>query len=382
GTNTDWIEFSGTSATPTVAANPTGDATVKNYDLTKLPKSRRALIRVKSELGRMKVGFMGDSNTAGEGAGLSGSHLYTGAMPRALPALVAKTLRNNGVPASFANFIGFAGGTGDITYDPRLTFVNMNADVNALSGSYLKGQDACSFTFAPGEKFNEFVVRHLQLGGQGTFKVCIDGNTSAPLGTIVVASSPEAMVSTTFQIPGESAVHTVTVFKEGGSGLNFFESIQCYDTTRPKVEVFNMGTCAKTAADYVENDKPWHRMQAMSTFGLDMLFIQFGINEEIQGSTASYKSNMQTIITLAKAAGIEVVLVLHSAHNGGQDQSVVAAAIADLATTNNVAWVDFNAVLGTFAAANAAGDWFDTYHPTAQGYSLQARSAANAILAL
>jgi hypothetical protein len=296
--------------------------------------------------------------------------------------LVAKTLRGNGVPASFANFIGFSGGTNDITYDPRLTFVNMTADVNALSGTYLKGDGACSFTFAPGERFNTFVVRHLQLGGQGTYKVCIDGNTANPLGTITVAASPEAMIATTYQIPGDLAVHTVTVFKEGGSGLNYFEGIQCYDTTRPKVEIFNMGTCAKTAGDYVENDKPWHRMQALSTFGLDMLFIQFGINEEIQGSTASYKANMQTIITIAKAAGIEVVLVMHAPHNGGQDQSVVATKIAELAAENNVPWIDFRDVLGPYSAANTAGDWFDTYHPTVQGYSLEARTAAKAILAL
>jgi lysophospholipase L1-like esterase len=144
-----------------------------------------------------------------------------------------------------------------------------------------------------------------------------------------------------------------------------------------------MGTTAKQAGDYVENDKPWHRLQAMKTFGLDILFIAFGINEEITGtSKATYKANMQTIITAAKSVNTDVVLVMHPNNGGSNSDANVAAAISELSVENTVPWIDLRPVLGTYAEANAAGDWFDIYHPSAQGYGLIARTEAKAIAAL
>jgi lysophospholipase L1-like esterase len=104
-------------------------------------------------------------------------------------------------------------------------------------------------------------------------------------------------------------------------------------------------------------------------FPPDLSIIAFGVNEYLQHTpVATYKANVQTIITKAKTFGDVLLLtgVPNQSTTGVPSQGDLAAALYDLADTNDVPVLDIGDRMVSYAASAALMN--PPTHPNTAGY--------------
>lgn len=87
---------------------------------------------------------------------------------------------------------------------------------------------------------------------------------------------------------------------------------------------------------------------------------------------ATYKANLQAVITLGKNNGTDMVLVTGFPLNG-TDVTPYTAALYELADSNDVPLIDLQTLWGSWATANGYGLFTDNAHPNASGYAVGGR---------
>jgi lysophospholipase L1-like esterase len=159
------------------------------------------------------------------------------------------------------------------------------------------------------------------------------------------------------------------------------EGVILYDSSHPEITVLNAGWSGAKATDVAANtSKPWGTINAIGTYDPDLVVIDLGINDWVQGtSEADYKNAMQAIITAAKNAGSDVLLVVPVPSDGYPSQASFQTYIHDLAITNDVPVIDFIGLWGSWSAANTNGWMSDALHPNATGYEQKAQDIFNVI---
>jgi lysophospholipase L1-like esterase len=368
-----------------LAKNPTPG--VFNYRRDSLPRWKVA--RAKARMGEAspKLACIGDSTTAGLGAGTGGTK-YTDARARSMPAQLAAmlTARDPRLKTTYANVWANSGDGGLVTGNPQLTLGTGWA--NSAGPSPGGNPFSCSTNgagvlgWAPQVQADTIVIYWVRNSGTGTFTYSVDGGAaSAPIAT----SGAHSLQSTSISVP--LGVHSLAVNRVDGAGTVYIAGFEMFNSAAPSVRVQNMGHSGSTAAIWVAANVGYAPLPGVATYAPDLTIINLGINDvrtlPATITDGTFTANMRTIITNAQISGDVVLMVPHLVVPSGGSQAlevILRGLIYDLATEKDCVVVNMAELLGTYAASSARGLFFDTLHLNAAGYDHTAGFLADVLL--
>jgi lysophospholipase L1-like esterase len=362
------------------------------FTQSKLVKWRAALANVQCGGGNAKVAFIGDSTDQGQYA--SGV-IYTGNRTLATSDAFARRLQGIGIPANVASQTG--GGntittTANFTlYDPRTTFAGSGWTLPAITTAggtaFYNASTTDLFNFTPTDtaggalSFDRIDVTYLKQSTYANFTVAVDGGAAAYTST---QAGSGAMDTVTVSVA--AGTHTVNIQKTAGDIAKGFYliGIKCYSSTLKQVHVLNFGAGGYTSANAASTAVYFSTLPAIQHFAPHLSIINIGLNDMAGAvSVATYKANIQAIITACAATGSVVLRTPNPAQVGfsGTAAGVEVAynsALYDLASENNLVIIDNWQRQIDWTAMVANGMIVDPVHPNKLGY----QDVANAIYAM
>nr|WP_315384207.1 hypothetical protein [uncultured Sphingomonas sp.] len=362
---------------------------------------------------RAQIAFVGDSGTAGWGAGIqigtqSGSD--AGISPNYLrdkswPAQLGELLVAAGIPCRSDAY--FSSQVNSVVAD--MMAANPNIQVGAgwvlsqfsLSGTMLNCPSTVSTptTFTPKKAADSFDIIHSATAGLGVITITDEDGMSVQIdesknsGAQVVTSTGNGMKRTTVTRPVAST-KPITITRTSG-GQIFIVAIIPYDSTKPCLELLNMGWPAAKAfgtsgtghwniyADptTMSAATPYNALGALNS---DAYIVELGTNDAKAGVAPSdFLAAMTNIASKLKGQagnnGANVALVKCRTTVGGYasyNMSADLLAVIDTVTANlNLAPViNFNAI--QFVTA----DRYDGTHLAGQGNGKQAVVARQSLI--
>ena len=353
---------------------------VFNYDTSKLPKWRAALSRVVSGAGKASVLFYGDSTTRCWGGGNSGTFLIVGAGPLCIPAKLTALFNGSGVPASddfvFGNGLVGNGVTDFVTYDARFSFGSgwsVAGIGNSLgAGAFTNSANTTAMTFTPNFNVDTCAIFYAQSAGNGTAVVSDSGGTFATNGTF--STSGTAQVASITVGRATPSRLPISIARNGTGSALYILGLNCTDSTTPRVSFAHSATAGWASSNYTAIAS-WSVNSNPCSVPADLIVLDLGLNDRNAAVSASvYQTQMQTIITNAKACGADVLLVRYPPPNpatwsNSALEPVYASALYALATSNGLPLIDLTYRFGGSYAAMPPGESYDGVHLTKTGYA-------------
>lgn len=356
----------GTFVGPFALGNTSGEFNLGSQQLIHWHK---AIANVRNG-GRGTLVFAGDSTCAGAGAGSGGTTNYNGAYATNAIRRFA-TLINSKIPVSDNSFfndqsVPVAYGT----YDTRVTlgtgWGNLQSSFGGNMFHFATGA-AGTLGFTPVGQIDTFTVYWLQLSGNGSFTVNIDG--AASIGTITTGVGATIVRATTFTVA--KGAHTINLVATNDAAF-YMLGVKAYDSTTPAIDIIQACSSGATVAAYVNGNGAWNTVNVLPFLAPDLLDIGLTINDSNLGTAlSSYTSGLQTLIGYGQLSG-DVVL------RAGPPSNTVAAtngtlalytgALGRLAVTNNSGFLDLTKRWRSYAYASPSFPYFDTLHPGVLGY--------------
>lgn len=341
-------------------------------DAALLPNTRAAIAKVLAKTKRMKVCCLGDSTTAGVGAGTAASG-NVGARPFSYPEFLAKYLAARGLPVTTDSFQGFANGTGEPAWDARATYGAGWGGGASDWGGPLKYNNSTttSLSFTPLGAFDTFEMAYVVPGVSGaTFTVSVDGSV---IDTINTSNAAASYSKKTYNVT--RGTHTISWARTGVGTDCYIGMTDCYDSAAPAISIYNAGHSGISSTQLSSSAQPWSVLRIFDTWQPDLTILDCGINDSLGAITpATYSANMQLIINKARLYG-DIVLKVPVTNLDPNFPGIVAAMKA-LAAANNIPLIDIGQRFGSYAQANASGLYFDGRHLKAPGYADVARAVA------
>lgn len=367
---------------------PTTPANAYNWDpaSTQFPNFRAAKAQVAAGKGRAIVTCSGDSTTAGFGGYVNPSAGTCTLTPYrdsgSWPFQMAQGLGSVG---SSDNFIGSGGGVG---IDARVSLV-----AGAVySGAAAWGGNAISTTnsgdgvnFSPTLFFDHVRVILIAAGGAGAFNLTINNGPVLGTGT---SNNSGNMQAFTFSVTRQSGV-IVNVLQTGSTGI-FLQSVECYDSTNPRINILNggVGGLASNSFDTVSTGYTYISGALACTPSLYIFDI--GINDGTTYSTsqATYQANLQNAIQIFQAANCDILGMVPTPVNGGNMETgptfwlQYRTALFTLATQYNFPVIDLHSRYVSWAYQNSLGWECNGLHPDVLLYTDLGRFMATVLLAI
>lgn len=354
---------------------------------------RAAKARVKNGQGRATLICIGDSTTAGIGAGSSGGVAASvGARVLSMPMDLATSLTALGVPAIAQNVITGLGSGGatpatiaDLGTYAGLTFGGADwttAGVDTAGArTWFDSTGTTTVSWTPTVSIDTLKLFYVRTAGTGTLAWAVDGGTANNIAT----AGANGFVMTGALSAGALASHTLTGARV--SGTVYFGGFMAYDSTTLAVDILNLGWTGSGVSNWTAATNGWDPLLALSTFNADAALLQLAINDDNGGTTVqAYLTGMQTLIDKLVSLGVTVFLFssfqFSTATQPAAKQSMFRDACRALATRNNLVYIDGYTHWGNYVAANFTGPWgTDTLHPNAAWYSGQAAWVASILAA-
>lgn len=331
-----------------------------NFDSALLPFTSRCIARVRSGKGNCRIATVGDSTTAGQGAGTDGSGV-TNAWYLSYPTQLANLISASGIPAHQDSFMGASWGS--IT-DNRAT---LNTWANIASGAYstyggaawYNNSDTTSFIWAPVNPVDTFVVWfNTQVSGGATVTINIDGG--ATLATVNTQTGATGCLATTVGGSGASitpGTHQVRIQRNGTGTLAAIMGIEAYNATVPSVSVINAGWVGSRTSFWSDNTEgAGSPLSCISTVAADLMIVNLGINDELNAvPNATSLANMQAVV-----AAQTQPITTYKATNPGIGGTAINGTIPTTISPGEVVIDITSGVrLGTVTAVHVAGGWVD-----------------------
>lgn len=375
GTNGATITATSTAATVNAVQTPTPTPAPT------LPMFSAAVQAVKSKGGYARWLMIGDSLTAGLGAGqqIGGSTNTDSSLPGtgyrqdvALPAQTATALNAVGIPARADGFYGdgnSANGAATV-YGPG---ANMNiafgSDATIIDNLISFGGEffviKAESTFTPQYAANRFDFYYFASGGNAPITVKDSDGTT--LGTIDTTAGTGIVKATI----NRSSNTVAPVRFSAGTG-SYFVGLKPWSTVERRIEILNVGISGGQSQDFFSTASAWSPGNSFQVFAeVDLVTIQLGQNERSK-TAAQYRTDIETLIALVKAkcpnADIQLIKT-HLTNNGSADvQADKFAALDAIATAQNLATpIAFNS--GVLVDSQ---DYNDPIHLSQTGYRREA----------
>jgi hypothetical protein len=285
---------------------------------------------------------------------------------------------------------GCAGGTPSdyVLYDPKNSFAGSSWAFSGGSGQTVGGYNFSNnsatdiWSFTPSVSTDTIVVwSFCYLGNSGAAFTVSDNGTL--LGTVTASgvcasSSPGALVQSTFTRTGST--NPIKIARTGGSVI--IQAVDSFSsgaaTTPTQVRISNWGAYGSDSSYWITNTFNHFPYPAMAAMNPDLVVLDLGINDYRNGkSAAAFQTNMQSIITNLKSQNIDIVLVRPQPDNAPVYASLYQQykfVYYALSKANGIPLVDLNSRLGTWATAQANGEYGssganDSVHLSQIGYA-------------
>lgn len=376
------ISGSGVSLTPYSPISTSGIGNAQTF-----PHIRTALAKVLSGAGQMKVGFVGDSTTAGNDATTG----LVAAQPWCPAAQVASQMASSRFKVRADAFMGLQSASLNTQalvhgYDARLSL-----GTNILAGGQTTfgfgdfgtiatgtGSAADTLSFTPAGAFDTLEIYTNAHTGWGSVAVNVDGGA-----TVVTINLNQA--TNTFQ----KTVQAVTRVTGGTHVINLvctgvchITGVLAYDSTVPAVNCLNFGWNSGSLAQIIaSNAFPWNPgatsvagSSGLGCYGLDATIIYIGLNDLPGGQNtpiSAYQAGLQQLIAAAQVTGDCIVMTMWG--NGiSSDANTIAynSAIKNAALATNATVIDQFPQYGGVGNGQILGLLgADNTHPTHSGYA-------------
>ena len=353
---------------------------------TYLRKWRKALSGTLTGQANAKLLMVGDSTTAGLYAPSTPSYTNTpsNVMSRILNKSLVQTntnsvhgdsTRNNPV-AGFTTFDSRVGAVGFAAW-------NQTGFHTGGGNAFGNATTTTSLVFTPVEAFDTIDIYSIDnTGGYGQWTVNVDGG--ATLAT-VDNNGARAIRKTT--VSCALATHAINIQRNGVGGQVFIIGICCRNSAVKTVDIYNIGQGGAITADWATVSGGVGELSSITAYAPDLTIIDLSINDRRLGLyTSTFDTNLQTIVTTAKATG-DVILCTpapsslgYSAYTTESNIANFNAAIYAVAKANNCLVFDKQALLVSYAQAAAEGLYNDTLHPNAAGYGFIGQQMASLLL--
>ncbi len=278
-------------------------------DAAHFPKWLEVLNKVRSGVSgaRGRIGFVGDSTFHGYMSSGGPANWRAQCIPTRMKELVAS--RMGVVTIDNAFFSDHNHSYAEImTYDSRLVipaaFVKSSKTV---AGSLMQSSAAGVLTFAPETAFDRIRPWYGDFSGTGDFTVNINGGaTLATVDTDGVGFTgfDSATVNCT--------LGTNTINLERSAGTIYLSGIEAWASGTPSLSFINLGASGWTSSFWAEATSLYSPKPALQKLAFDLTFIMLGANDKNLGtaSLATIISNLDGLITAAKAGGGDVCLII------------------------------------------------------------------------
>lgn len=345
-----------------------------------LKKWRVALANTMSGLSDSKSVFIGDSTDCGYYA--SGSQ-YAGNRKLTVPQAFAKRLAGIGVPVSTASQFGTQSvPTGSLAaYDPQWTYGAgwSGSSVGSVAGGFLlqNTSDTTTANYTPTDVngtalvFDRIEICYLKNSTYANFTVAVDGGAA-----LFTSTQAGAGAFDTQTINVTSGTHTINIAKTAPDAAKTFylASIRAYSSTAKTVQVMNLAGGSMDSTKMANSAQYFGTVNMLTRVAPHLTTINCSINDALAAtSIATYKANIQAIITAAKISG-DVILRTGNTGSPGYSGFVLdsddkyIAALEELAVLNGCPFINIKSRLGQFAEMSALGFIVDGLHPTQAGY--------------
>lgn len=325
-----------------------------------------------------RIGIIGDSTTAGQGAGSPG--IYDGARLLAPPYVLSSSLSAAGIPSISETMtadgatIGLVPDADMDVYEPRVNLdtaswgrTNGVATLGGKTFNSPTGAGTASLTWNPVAPIDTIKVYYVQNTNFGTFSIT-DG--SGTLGTQSCNGTAAIGIKTvTRALSGDP----FSIQRTTGNALHIL-GWECYNSAEKEVSVLALGQAGVDTSGLIVATGAWSALNCYDEYNCDLHFLNIGINDIRNSITsATYKTNLQTIVTAMKAVG-DVILVWPqpdlSTLGDQANRQNYRAAMYEIATTNDLPLIDLETYFTSIGGG--ASLYNDTVHLTAEGYAVVA----------
>ncbi len=343
-----------------------------NYNRAYLSHWRAARSAVNAGARNARVLFIGDSTTAGARANSGDVNDFANSFPSQAAALVPHGSSSSWFGNNCQENIALA------TFDSRMSLGSWGATFSTVFtvGGYVPLADSSSggnLTFTPTTNVDTFQIFYGNNTGLGTFAFSIDAGSPTTINENGSLSIGTQTFTTTL------GAHTANFAYNSTGYYSDVIGVIATNSARKEVSFLNGGSCSAVAADFSNTSNgPWEpTLIAANNIKPDITFIDLTINDwNAQTNTTTYTSELQTIISAAKATGDCVLMTGNASEFGvGSDanqttQRLYSNIVLSLAQANNCVTIDVQATFGggSWTGANALGLMYDQLHPNAAGY--------------
>lgn len=322
----------------------------------------------RSNTARSRIVCIGDSTTAGYGAGSGGG--MTGARPKAFPAYLAAALSGFGIGAHINTLFGTAALASAAAYALYDTRVSIGAGwtlagLGSAGGDmWLNTTTTNSYAWTPPDSVDTFVIHYPQGSGLGTFTIDIDGGSA----TTINANGADVLL--TQAITAAPGAHTLNVKRVSGSC--YWWGIEAYTAATKNIGLVNLGCNGLVAANFTSDTWIGDVVGSWQSLAPSLSIITVGINDWGSGTNvAAFKVSVQTLIDTALEVGSCLLVIPYPSGTGLASiatQLTYIDALYELADTNAVPTIDLTDRFTTNADATAF-DSGDGVHPGLLGYA-------------
>lgn len=341
-----------------------------------LKKSRAAFANHLASGQRLVIAFIGDSTMMGASANGGAAN----DRPFCMPDLIAQNFAALGYQTNSNNLFGDNNSSpGGATFpaDSRVTMgVGWTVGTAQLSiggNGFVNSSNSNKFSVAFATAFDTIEVWYQTNPGYGLMDIAVDGG--AKIGASVDCNAVASITKTTRTTT--LGIHTVDIFKDvADATVNRFFAINCYNSAAPEIECWSWGISGSKSADWIGTGS-YLTMGSRIPLMLpapNLYVIMAGINDAlVPTATATYTTQLQTLITMCQAAGGDVILAtgIPYAPANEPNQPALNTALYTLAQTNNLPFIDLfsrwqsQALAALLSFYNAPAN----YHPVKNGYS-------------
>ncbi len=328
------------------------------------------LERVINGTGSAVFDFIGNSTTAGRGAG-TGVNATDGARALSFVAELATLLTADEIPAFDTAMWGDAAyGASPNLYDPRVLpgvgWANSSDTIGA--NSQLNSTTTNPFGFAPLFPTDTLATYYQQAPGFDVFTVDVGG---APLDTIDGGAGANSFLKATVTAP--LAANTWNIRRTGAGTNARICGLDAWNSTIDQIRCRNMGWGGSTIANWAVTTNPISPSSALGDLSeTDCFFIDLLINDWQDGTAiSSVLTSFITVLTALPTTADRILIVPIQSGPGNTPfatQNIYVQAIYYLAQLYNLPVISiYQAYPQPFGLA--AGFYEDSVHYNAPGYA-------------
>ncbi|WP_430636433.1 SGNH/GDSL hydrolase family protein [Sphingomonas hankookensis] len=334
----------------------------------------------------IRVMIVSDSKDVATGGG-AGPQNLTGAINYNPAAAVALEMAQRGLVTSLGSSYSDGNvtsvGVARSTYDPRWSPLpadnswSVRSDTTAGGRVYQALATAARMTFTPVEVFDTITIMLNRGSLSANLLIDVDGGAQQPL--VPAGSTASGLIRFSVTVP--RGAHTIGIQPTGNA--IFWVGIEVSDSTTPTARIITLAASGWRAsrtlasASWSETTNVYSPLNALLALKPDVAILPIGTNDminavPIEGASGAvaFLPAMREIIDALRAAGIFCVLAtpdyFDPARCPVERQEAYRQAILALAASYAAPVIDM-ALLGSYAARRAAGDFYDGLHLTRQG---------------